>query len=76
MTEQAAGLLVSAVRIPDQDKWLHNQRMGLIQINRQLAHAQNSSSEGVFSMKSASSPVNTFASSYYFHSVCFFWQAA
>ena len=76
MTEQAAGLLGSAVRIPDQDKWLHNQRMGLIQINRQLAHAQNSSSEGVFSMKSASSPVNTCVSSYYFHGVCFLRQTA
>ena len=76
MTERAAGLLGSAVRIPDQDKWLHNQRMGLIQINRQLAHAKNGSFEGVCSMKSASSRIDTCVSSYYFNSVHFGWQAA
>jgi type I restriction enzyme, S subunit len=37
MTEQAAGLLGSAIRIPAKGKWLHNQRMGLVQIKR---HAQ------------------------------------
>ncbi|MES2878785.1 MAG: restriction endonuclease subunit S [Pseudomonadota bacterium] len=34
MTEQAAGLLGSAIRIPEGEKWLHNQRMGLVEIKR------------------------------------------
>lgn len=34
MTEQAAGLLGSAIRIPADGKWLHNQRMGLIHVMR------------------------------------------
>jgi type I restriction enzyme S subunit len=32
MTEQAAGLLGSALRVPEQGRWLHNQRMGLVEI--------------------------------------------
>lgn len=32
MTEQAAGLLGAAIRIPEDDQWLHNQRMGLVEI--------------------------------------------
>jgi len=34
MTEQGEGLLGSAARIPDDDKYLHNQRIGLITIPR------------------------------------------
>ncbi|MBS0465991.1 MAG: restriction endonuclease subunit S [Proteobacteria bacterium] len=32
MTEQGEGLLGSAARIPDEGKYLHNQRLGLVQI--------------------------------------------
>jgi hypothetical protein len=31
MTEQKAGLLGSAIIIPENEKYLHNQRLGLIQ---------------------------------------------
>jgi len=34
MTEQAPGLLGSAVLIPEDDRYLHNQRLGLLQINK------------------------------------------
>lgn len=34
MTEQAAGLLGAAIRIPADEQWLHNQRMGLVEIKR------------------------------------------
>lgn len=33
MTEQAPGLLGSAILIPEKGKYLHNQRLGLLQIN-------------------------------------------
>lgn len=34
MTEQAEGLLGSALRVPTQGRWLHNQRMGLVEVKR------------------------------------------
>ena len=34
MTEQAPGLLGSAILIPEDDRYLHNQRLGLLQINK------------------------------------------
>ncbi len=36
MTEQAEGLLGSAARVPADNKYLHNQRLGLIKINNPL----------------------------------------
>ncbi len=34
MTEQAPGLLGSMILIPEDDRYLHNQRLGLLQINK------------------------------------------
>lgn len=36
MTEQAAGLLGSILFVPENDKFLHNQRLGLVQIQNDL----------------------------------------
>lgn len=36
MTEQAAGLLGSAIIVPDSDKFLHNQRLGLVQFEKKV----------------------------------------
>ena len=36
MTEQAPGLLGSAILIPEDDRYLHNQRLGFLQINNKL----------------------------------------
>lgn len=36
MTEQAPGLLGSAVLIPEDDRYLHNQRLGLLRFNSRL----------------------------------------
>ena len=36
MTEQGEGLLGSAAFIPESDKYLHNQRLGLVRINPQI----------------------------------------
>jgi type I restriction enzyme S subunit len=33
MTEQAVGLLGSSLIVPESDKFLHNQRLGLVQVN-------------------------------------------
>lgn len=40
MTEQAAGLLGSPILVPDNDKFLHNQRLGLVQYDPSVLLAE------------------------------------